>query len=161
MLLPVQDDGGHQNHHIYNSFATLFHQALKPGGVYFIEDLQVSRLPFTRGPPGTPIVATVLTYWVESLLSTGTWAKTADLTDRLRMLPSYDRYKQIQQELSHTGDSAYLPLYKLPLGAKTIECAAQMCAVVKCTADDQFCPDGMAQQPVTGPGVLAGLMHQS
>lgn len=45
----IIDDGGHANHQIYNSFHLLFFKALKPGGAYFIEDLQVTRWPAWRG----------------------------------------------------------------------------------------------------------------
>lgn len=45
----IIDDGGHANHHIYNSFQVLFFKALKPGGAYFIEDLQVTRWADWRG----------------------------------------------------------------------------------------------------------------
>lgn len=40
----IIDDGGHENHQIYASFNVLFHEALAPGGLYFIEDLHVNRL---------------------------------------------------------------------------------------------------------------------
>ena len=38
----IVDDGGHRNSHILNTFMGLW-RALKPGGLYFIEDLQVGR----------------------------------------------------------------------------------------------------------------------
>jgi hypothetical protein len=61
----IVDDGGHQNQQILASFTVLFHNALKAGGVYFIEDLHVS-----REWPGTgPIVLDVLHDWQESLLT--------------------------------------------------------------------------------------------
>jgi hypothetical protein len=44
-----------------------------------------------------------------------------------------------------SGDAAYVPLWKLPVGVKLIECAAEMCAFVKCTVDDRFCPYGMSK----------------
>jgi hypothetical protein len=52
----IIDDGGHSNTQIWNSFQYLFVHALKPGGVYFVEDLQTARLPFyfDRGIPGHP-----------------------------------------------------------------------------------------------------------
>eukprot|EP01034_Spumella_vulgaris_P037638 gene37638-46433_t len=37
----IIDDGGHQNNQIKTSFDILFEKALLPGGLYFIEDLQV------------------------------------------------------------------------------------------------------------------------
>jgi hypothetical protein len=38
----VVDDGGHQNCQIWNSFQKLW-PTIKPGGLYFIEDVQVAR----------------------------------------------------------------------------------------------------------------------
>lgn len=40
----VIDDGGHQNCHIWNSFQKLW-PTVKPGGLYFIEDMQVAKQP--------------------------------------------------------------------------------------------------------------------
>lgn len=39
----IIDDGGHKNHQIKTSFDILFEKALLPGGLYFIEDMQVGR----------------------------------------------------------------------------------------------------------------------
>lgn len=39
----ILDDGGHTNPQIWNSFQFLFYKALKPGGIYFIEDIHVGR----------------------------------------------------------------------------------------------------------------------
>ena len=39
----IVDDGSHKNHHIYKSLQYLWRHALAPGGLYIIEDLQVSR----------------------------------------------------------------------------------------------------------------------
>lgn len=147
-LLLLQDDGGHANHQIFSSFATLFHKALKPGGVYFIEDLQVSRTPEYRGTPGSPVMASVLTDWLESIIATPAFAHLRDLQNRSAMQPAaagYNMWKGKMQELQ--DGAAYLPVYRLPTGVKMMECAAEMCAVVKCTADDPFCPAGMGKQP--------------
>ena len=43
----IIDDGGHKNCQIYESIQKLW-GALKPGGLYFIEDLQVAKLPGYR-----------------------------------------------------------------------------------------------------------------
>ncbi len=40
----IIDDGGHENHQIKTSFDILFEKALLPGGLYFLEDLQVGRI---------------------------------------------------------------------------------------------------------------------
>ena len=43
----ILDDGGHHNHEILTTFNILFHEALSPGGYYFVEDLQVGRYACT------------------------------------------------------------------------------------------------------------------
>ena len=45
----IVDDGGHQNRQILASFIVLFQKALRPGGVYFLEDMHVSRIGGYRG----------------------------------------------------------------------------------------------------------------
>jgi len=40
----IIDDGGHQNCQIWTSFLKLW-PTVKPGGLYFIEDMQVARRP--------------------------------------------------------------------------------------------------------------------
>jgi hypothetical protein len=140
-----QDDGGHYNHHIYNSFATLFHQALKPGGVYFIEDLQVARQSLYRGPAGGAIMPDVITDWVESIMAAITFGRLSDLSDPVAMKPALPAHDSHRASMLTSGDAAYVPLWKLPVGVKLIECAAEMCAFVKCTVDDRFCPYGMSK----------------
>ena len=39
----IIDDGGHTNMQMYNTFITMFDLALKPGGVFFMEDIQACR----------------------------------------------------------------------------------------------------------------------
>jgi len=64
----IIDDGRHSNHCILTSFNVLFDQALKPGGLYFIEDLQVGR---HFDPKDGAIVAEVLEDWIDQLLIDG------------------------------------------------------------------------------------------
>ena len=45
----VIDDGGHQNCQIWNSFMKLW-PTVKPGGLYFIEDMEVARHGKKRQP---------------------------------------------------------------------------------------------------------------
>lgn len=76
-LNAIVDDGSHKNHHIYRSLMTLWH-ALAPGGLYFIEDLQVGRQPAyldteklasSGGNTLVPIyMADVLKDWQEQLM---------------------------------------------------------------------------------------------
>eukprot|EP00607_Mallomonas_marina_P008894 CAMPEP_0182422492 /NCGR_PEP_ID=MMETSP1167-20130531/8221_1 /TAXON_ID=2988 /ORGANISM="Mallomonas Sp, Strain CCMP3275" /LENGTH=146 /DNA_ID=CAMNT_0024600621 /DNA_START=462 /DNA_END=899 /DNA_ORIENTATION=- len=59
----IVDDGGHRTVHIINSFNTLWPN-LAPGGLYFIEDLQVQRALWNEKPP----IADIITNWVDQLL---------------------------------------------------------------------------------------------
>ena len=64
----VIDDGGHTNCQISNSFDKLWPQ-VKPGGLYFIEDLQVGRTPEYKGEGcGDLVMADKLKDWIEQLL---------------------------------------------------------------------------------------------
>lgn len=61
----IIDDGGHVNAQIYNTVYTLW-EHLKPGGLFFIEDLQVGRREphYIRGIP----MVEVIKDWLEQLL---------------------------------------------------------------------------------------------
>lgn len=63
----VIDDGGHTNRQIKRSFDK-FWPALNPGGLYFIEDLQVGRDPGYVGDDPTLIMSEVLQDWIEQLI---------------------------------------------------------------------------------------------
>jgi hypothetical protein len=91
-------------------------------------------------------MASVISDWVNSLMATQRFASMQELKTPAVMQPGIADYQRMQQQSNHSGDSAYLSTWKLPLGAKMVECAAEMCAVVKCTIDDKLCPDGMAKQ---------------
>lgn len=65
----IVDDGGHTNMQIFNTFEVLFNQALKPGGLYFVEDLLVSRMPGYEDSRGEKVMVEVLKDWAEQLTS--------------------------------------------------------------------------------------------
>ena len=108
----IVDDGGHTNMQQYNAFVTLFVHALNPGGIYFLEDLVVSRT-WVDGDK-KHVMADVIRDWVENLmLGEATYPQ----------LPLF----------------AYNPWFKLPPGVKSIECFLGCCAFTKCTRDDARC----------------------
>lgn len=68
----VIDDGGHSNKMIKTSFDALWPHVV-PGGLYFIEDLQLGRKPLTRrgegdDTKGKAVMADFIEGWVEHLL---------------------------------------------------------------------------------------------
>lgn len=65
----IIDDGGHQQHQIFESLLALW-PALKPGGLYFIEDLQVSRWAFynTRSAENYEPIIDHIKQWIENKL---------------------------------------------------------------------------------------------
>jgi spermidine synthase len=132
----IIDDGGHTNDQIYNSFMHLFVHALKPGGIYFIEDLQVQQQRTWRGTG--PIMQAVLSDWMQSLLQrrrvAPLTALEASSTQRLRDDDDPAKYGLVE--------GAHVPKHKLPAGIKFIDCMGEMCAIIKCTLDDPHCPEG-------------------
>jgi hypothetical protein len=132
----IIDDGGHTNNQIYNSFMHLFVHALKPGGIYFIEDLQVQQMKAWRGEG--PIMQAVLSDWVQSLLQRRGVAplNALDASKVQGAQPAADPAK------FGLVEGAHVPQHKLPAGVKFINCMGEMCAIIKCTSDDPHCPEG-------------------
>lgn len=118
----IIDDGGHQNRQIFNSFVVLFKKALKPGGLYVIEDLQCSRVKNgdcrVGGKSKSHSILDVLKDWIEQLATHTT-----------------QHHKQ-----AHAV--AYTPKYHLMPGIKSIECFSESCAIVKCYVEDPACSYG-------------------
>lgn len=66
----IVDDSGHSNLQMIRSFEYLFHKALKPGGVYFMEDFVASqyfqsRLGYNDGPI---LSVDKVTSWIKGLM---------------------------------------------------------------------------------------------
>ena len=99
----------------------LFPQALKGGGLYIIEDLQVARHHlYTGKAPENFNTLDMIKDWLEELA---------------------------RAEWVHRGASDYMApgaasytRYRYPARMKGLDCAAEMCAFVKCLADDPDCP---------------------
>ena len=63
----VIDDGGHLNSQILLTFDALW-PSVKKGGVYFMEDLHVGRIPGYEDTRGDAVVSDVIQAWIEQLL---------------------------------------------------------------------------------------------
>ncbi|KAF5831800.1 hypothetical protein DUNSADRAFT_12568 [Dunaliella salina] len=109
----IIDDGGHRQHQIYRSLLTLFDQALKPGGLYVIEDLHVSRDVEYSAEGRTLTMMDILKDWIEILVR---WTTPSFHVHRFR---------------------------PMPLRVKSIECSSEACALTKCYDDDSNCDNMM------------------
>lgn len=63
----VIDDGGHRNTQIKPSFDVMW-PAVKPGGIYFIEDLQIGRDKGWDETDGKMVMSDIVQAWTEQLL---------------------------------------------------------------------------------------------
>jgi len=103
----IIDDGGHRNTQIKTSFDILW-PTLKPGGLYFLEDLQLGRHPGWDDTEGAMVMSDVIQSWVEQLLI----AKSSD------------------SEAALTADPTLLQ-WPLPDAVDFVFCQAEACVVGK------------------------------
>ena len=119
----IVDDGGHSNTQILNSFNTLFHDALVPGGLYVIEDLSLGRGEPFADDRNSPI-ARVISEWIDQLLS-------IDARTNTFPMPRKRWFDRAGYKWNHT----------LPSSIKWINCQMEMCVIKKCEQNDARCPD--------------------
>jgi len=103
----VIDDGGHRNTQIKASFDALW-PAVKPGGLYFLEDLHVGRHEGWDDTGGKMVMSDIIQAWTEQLLI----AKNPD------------------PEIAKTGNPASLQ-WPLPDAVDFILCQREACVVGK------------------------------
>ena len=106
----IVDDGGHKNEMIWNSFQTLYPAALRPGGLYFLEDLHMGIWPPFHSE--APVVARVIADWMQQLTLIGLRGYLGPM---------------------HTK-------HPLPPRVKWIQCMQGMCVIKKCADSDLHCP---------------------
>lgn len=105
----IIDDGGHTNEMIYNSFDILFRDGLKPGGLYFIENLHVGRL---HAPYNGTTMTDLIQAWIEQLL-----------------VPNIYVNKDVRS-------TSIRSMYPIPHAVKWIFCQAEACVIAKCENPD-------------------------
>jgi len=107
----IIDDGGHLNTQIKASFDVLW-PAVKRGGLYFLEDLQVGRSSHYDTTGGSMVMSDIVQDWVEQLL-----------------------IRENAQALGHSlhpKDSALK--WPLPVGVEFVMCQKQACVIGKSPA---------------------------
>jgi hypothetical protein len=149
----IIDDGSHWTQAIYTSFYYLFTDALAPGGLYIIEDMQVNGFqPFVDPVSGKTIVlAELLSGWIQQLLlgkvydhdkiTKSTNVNKGQAMDVFRKRT--DRPQEQEQKLQgYASNDQYFSGLHIPLppGVKMISCIHEACIIHKCMQDDSaFC----------------------
>lgn len=131
----IIDDGGHMSMQMYNAFIILFMHALKPGGLYVLEDLGIAHdAQWQDGNPKADWdMAETVKGYIESYIISGVNSGS-------------------QKPISH----------KPPPGIKTIDCVEGACAFIKCYADDdRGCSSyradpALADYSMNGTSLLSG-----
>lgn len=108
----IVDDGGHTSMQMFNSFMVLFLHALKPGGLYILEDLHVAR-HFVDGDK-QHIMIDVIKDWQEALV-----------------LDPGDGFVNVS--------TAPKLSFSLPPDLKMIDCSRGCCVFTRCLKDDTRC----------------------
>lgn len=118
----VIDDGGHTSMQMFNSFMVLFQHALKPGGIYILEDLHVVRTGLYVDGDRRHIMIDVIKDWLEALvLDPG----DGDIGGTFKVF-GYTLFEPKQK-------------FGLPPGLKMIDCSRACCVFTKCLVNDKRC----------------------
>lgn len=104
----IVDDGGHKNGQIKASFDVLW-PAVKPGGLYFIEDMHVGRHEDYDDTGGNMVMSDVIQAWIEQLIIAQSRdkaiAKDANTTSLRWPLPDAVDFVMCQAEACVIGKS--------------------------------------------------------
>ena len=115
----IIDDGGHQNHQLLTSFDALWPH-VRPGGLYFLEDLHVGRHQDGAGATRAPAVADVMQAWMRQLVQpAGARSGTAAAH------PDDPHDGETDRDLNRD------PAPALPSDVRFVACQAQACVVAK------------------------------
>jgi len=117
----IIDDGGHTSELILISFEELW-PALAPNGLYYIEDVQV-----TRSHGGPPFLADVLAAWNEQLAI----SRDGSRREPPRAGPRRGGLNGNQSEPSNARALVLAERHPLPCGVEFILCQRQACVVGK------------------------------
>ena len=160
----IIDDGSHENRDILTTFSVLW-PSVKPGGVYFIEDLQVGRHHRYDDSEGHGVVSDVIQAWIEQLLIRRSMVPpTSRRAERLDGDVSEWRHAR-DGTLLHEMDARALAArnaHPLPDGVAFIFCQFEACVIGKdntyplkgagCSGDGTMTPDTNALRISTDVG---------
>ena len=116
----IIDDGGHTSMQIMKSFRFLWRH-LKPGGLYFIEDLHAGRFDFFDDVRGRCIVSDVIQAWTEQLLVANRWTAFTGQTLEVRWEETPAGMRALDARRTH----------RLPPHVAFITCQREACVIGK------------------------------
>ena len=151
------DDGSHKNSHILKSFDALW-PSLAPGGLYFLEDIQLGRYGNSRtaqrhrfdDTEGEAVISDVIQSWVEQ---------------KLIPPPAKDQHQADNEANRHASQAR--SKHPMPAGLAFIFCQAEACVLGKEAQDTvavgQPCPSrpAAATQEAAAVGAAAHQPQQS
>ena len=114
----IIDDGGHKNSMILGTFDVLW-PFVKPGGVYFIEDLSVGRLSGWEDTNGAMVVSDVIQAWTEQLLIATHFNRKHDSAHSVHWDANAANRNALRAKQQHP----------LPNNVAFIFCQAEACAI--------------------------------
>ena len=126
----VIDDGSHRNADILTAFNRLWPE-VRPGGLYFIEDLQVGRHAAWDNTGGEAVMSDVLQSWVDQLLVADKYSKNAGCYSRLKRAPPHARQCPNENAAAHIRARKQRSNFPLPSHAAFIFCQTYACVIGK------------------------------
>ena len=108
----IVDDGGHTNIQIITTLNHLWKE-VNPGGLYFIEDLQVGRNPKYFSKNISPPMTVIMQVWIDYLTTTKTQAPYVPIPPHV---------------------ASILEKYPFPIGLEAIFCQMEACVLFKSAA---------------------------
>ena len=115
----IVDDGSHVSQHIIRTFLHLFQYALRPGGVYCIEDLSASWIAMGGHPRSAQVSRTTSVNFIQNLI--------AQL-----QFPFHWRDKPLPRSFEpYVHPRATFPITKLGAMIRSIDCDREICCITK------------------------------
>ena len=128
----IIDDGGHHNNEIWTTFNVLFFKALVPGGLYFIEDLQVGRI---YGEENCGVISDIIQAWIDQLLIPDLYSLQASKARRSDPFARISATQSKNPPAHATRAAEMRNKYPLPDSIDWIFCQAEACVIAKKALD--------------------------